>query len=187
LAAVTASVLLLTLAGCSSPSGTSGNAQLAWSENILIPGDFCGILGAVHVVHHDSWAISIQSGRVEIGVSTRDVVYGDLLGNGSKAAALHVSCTTGGGTAASQLGEEYAVFDQSIEPPKFIGAVVPQQPSDPDVHPTIFGDLSIQPGRVVVHERWYHSDDPDCCPSGKATTTWTFHGGRLLPGKPVVS
>jgi hypothetical protein len=29
--------------------------------------------------------------------------------------------------------------------------------------------------------------DGDCCPTGRATTTWTYTGGRLLPGKAHVT
>jgi hypothetical protein len=55
------------------------------------------------------------------------------------------------------------------------------------MHPPLIDSVMVQTGKIVVNERWYKSQNPDCCPSGKATTTWTYRDGRLTPGKPVVS
>jgi hypothetical protein len=163
----------------------------AWLERVLedamVPGTYCGAPSVVHLSHSDGWATSSQWGQVELSTGDQGVVYGDLLGNGSKDGAVDVACTTGGGTSSSVLADEYAVFDYTSGSPKLIGAITPQQPSDTDAHPPFFESVTIRSGRIVANEHWFRSADLTCCPSGRATTTWTYHDGQLTPGKPAVS
>jgi hypothetical protein len=43
------------------------------------------------------------------------------------------------------------------------------------------GGIEIQPGQITVKEGWYGPSDATCCPTGQATTVWTFGQGAITP------
>jgi hypothetical protein len=113
------------------------------------------------------------------------IFFGDLEGNGSSDAALPLQCDNNGGTADGQLLFSIGVFSGSGGKRHLLGLITPRvQPKG--VHVTIIGTFSnavvMTAGRVLVHEIFYGPNDPTCCPSGRAVTTWTYDSGRLRPG-----
>ena len=113
------------------------------------------------------------------------IFYGDLEGGGASDAALPLQCDNNGGTADGQLLFSIAVFSGSGGTRHLLGLITPRiQPKG--VHVTIVGTFNnavvISTGRLLAREVFYGTHDPTCCPSGRATTTWNYHDGRLQPG-----
>ena len=106
------------------------------------------------------------------------VVYGDLNGGGSDAAALQIVCVNRGGTAAGQLAFTVVVFTAGLRAPTEVGVLTPQLRSGRN-HVPILTPAKITHDRVVVTELYYGPRDPDCCPTGRATTVWRFQSGSL--------
>jgi hypothetical protein len=118
-------------------------------------------------------------------VSLSTVVYGDLFGSGQQQAAVNVGCDNGSGTADGQLSDSWVIYSASTGTLQIIGTLTTQQPSAPDLpHVAYFntqpGGIVIQQGKITVHELWYATQDPTCCPSVEATTVWTYADGLLV-------
>ena len=105
------------------------------------------------------------------------MVYGDLDGDGSDEAALAVSCSNGGGTAAGALAYVQVIFRAGPRYPVAVGVITArQQPKH--VLPTLL-TVTFGRGRVQVREAFYGRGDGTCCPSGRARSTWTYRNGKL--------
>jgi hypothetical protein len=179
------SVLAL-LAGCSAAGAASGPpaSEPDWS-NVAVPGQFCGIRGDVELRDNEAIATSADWGRVHVSSDERPI-EGRLVGNGTTQAALDVWCDNGGGTAAGQLAEEYAVFTSTRGAARILGYITPREnPPDAD-HISIFGSIVLTVGKITAHEQWYGPTDDTCCPTGTATTVWQYENGTLIPGTPRV-
>lgn len=206
-----AAVLTL-LAGCSAAppppsaahptaSSTSGSASpgldlraINWKE-VAVPGEAC----------RSSTQIQLHNGRALIpdpggqpaqpggdGPLYRaldqlgEVTYGDLEASGHDDAFVYLSCNNNGGTAVGALLYSFAVFSGRTGALQLLGVITPkQQPAD-DL-PTLMSPPQISPGRVAIDELWYGSKDFTCCPTGKATTIWTYSSSPgLLAAQTVV-
>jgi hypothetical protein len=121
------------------------------------------------------------------------VVYGDLDGDGLAEAGVEV-WIDGGGTAASQRAQGWIIFRAGPNGPVATKVIVPRmQPGNTwSPNPRNAGHISyvsairILPGEVLAGELYYRPTDATCCPSGKATTTWTYTNGTLQAGRPVI-
>jgi hypothetical protein len=111
-------------------------------------------------------------------LDTAIVTYGDVDGDGGDEALLALGCSNNGGTADGALLYSLALYSGSTGSLRYVGLITPQQqPSD--ARPTLLHDPEISSGRIVVQENWYGPTDSTCCPSGTATTTWTYSTEQL--------
>ena len=117
------------------------------------------------------------------------LVYGDLYGTGRDVAALNVFCATTGGTADGQFQDSWVIFADNAGTLEVLTTLTPQQPSAAGSHVPILsseqGGIVIEPGKITVQEGWYGQNDFTCCPTGQATTVWTFSGGAFTPAATV--
>jgi hypothetical protein len=178
-------VAALAAAGCGGGSHPVDLHAVDWRQ-ATIPGSVCGAKAPIHlrargelsevVVRSTRWR---DWPRVEVDAlwSGSHVVYGDLDGDGSDEAALIVDCNNGGGTADGQLAFAAVIYTAGPRGPRVVGVVTPQVRGQGEHVPLL--RVSIRPGKVVSHEFFYGLDDGTCCASGRATTVWTYSGGRL--------
>jgi hypothetical protein len=105
-------------------------------------------------------------------------VYGDVDGDGHDEALVPLWCNNNGGTADGALLYSLAVFTGRAGSVQPIGLITPRQ-QPPDELPTLLLVSRVSPGQIVIDETWYGPKDGTCCPSGTATTTWTYTSGQL--------
>jgi hypothetical protein len=91
-----------------------------------------------------------------------------------------VICSNGGGTAASQLALARVVYALTGSKLGVIGIVTPRHAAARNVHVSLI-TARIVLGAVIATELFYGPRDPDCCPSGRATTYWLYIHGGLTP------
>ncbi len=116
-----------------------------------------------------------------------DVTYGQLGGLGP-AAAVDVACSNNGGTADGQIRFADVVFSGSATSVRPVGLITPRQPHSSNVsHVPLLGTVKWVDGQIVAAEYWYGPNDPTCCASGRATTTWVYRAGKLTPVRTVVT
>ena len=133
----------------------------------------------------------LDAGTPQLAVSEGTVVYGDLYGNGRDVAAVNVLCSNTGGTADGQLESSWVVFSGASGTPTALATLLPQQASSAGNHVAMFdagsAGIVIASGQITTHEAFYGSNDPTCCPSGRATTVWTLANGTFSPHTTVQS
>jgi hypothetical protein len=159
-----------------------------WDE-ATVPGSVC----------HSPRPIRLQDGSAEVyssgfyGIPWEVVFIGPTV-NGrlgdADATALSVWCTNGGGTADGQLGNDLVIFDvDHPQHPRVLGILSPTQPMASDVHVPYFDSrpdkVTITKERITVHELWYGMNDSTCCPTGSATTVWTWNGRHFSPSTTI--
>jgi len=128
----------------------------------------------------------VNAGTPQVDVSeSASVVYGDLFGTGQDVAALNVWCANTGGTADGQVQNSWVIFTDMARTLETLTTLTPQQHSTAGSHVPFFdsdpGGIQIQPGHITVREAWYGQSDGTCCPTGQATTVWTFTRGAFTP------
>ncbi|MFD8659178.1 hypothetical protein ACFV1V_11110 [Streptomyces globisporus] len=155
-----------------------------WDE-VPVPGDFCGIPGLVPVDHTgDAMATSRTWGPVRV-TRTTNILYGDTDGDRRDEAVVFVGCDDNGATQNEGIAVAYAVYAHVGKNLVVLGSMTPRQKTT-QYHTRLVG-AEFEPGRIIVHEKWYRPNDGHCCPSGDATTVWTREGNRLKPGAPRVT
>lgn len=137
-------------------------------------------------------AIPVARGRssvLDIGRVTRlevdpDVEYGDLDGNGTDEAVVHVVCTYGANGAEdtvhvwTQRRGRTVHIASLTEPPRSVTGALP---------PAVAG-VAVHGQQVEVTWTRYAADDPNCCPSRLTTVTYELDGDALdRVGRPVTS
>lgn len=184
-ASATAALSFGATASSHSAPGTTATAPglraIDWN-NAVIPASVCGATQPIHLRNGEA---VVDSARwpdfPRVHVTLGRAQYGDLGGDAHQVAAVDVWCDNGGGTADGQLAETWVIFTGDASGPRVIGALTPQQPPNPDTpHVPYFGEaLQMLPGRIVTDELWYGPADGTCCPSGRATTVWTYSDDSL--------
>jgi hypothetical protein len=158
--------------------------SVSWPD-ASIPGQFCGVPATVRLNGGTTTASSSRWGHVELD-EYPPVIYGNLGSSVGEIAAVNVWCTIGVPTADAQRADSYIIFTGAGGKLTAIGAITPQeQPAG--VHVSLIRRIAISPGTITVHESWYRQNDATCCPSGKATTVWTYANGKLTPGAPDIT
>ncbi len=181
----TASSSTTTVAATTTTSSSLAIETVDW-KSVSLPGSVCGSSQPIHLQSGQATVASSRfPGTTTVHVSSATVVYGDLTGRGQDEAALNVWCDNGSGTADGQLANSWVVFSGATGTLQVIGTLTPQQPSNPNSpHVAYFnvtaGGIVVAPGKITVHELWYGSQDPTCCPSVQATTVWTYADGHLV-------
>lgn len=164
---------------------TSFAIQTVDWKNVTLPGSVCGALQPIRLQSGQATVASSRfPGMTTVHVSLSTVVYGDLTGSGQDQAAVNIWCDNGSGTADGQLADSWVVYSAATRTLQVVGTLTTQQPGNPNSpHVAYFntaaGGIVIAPGKITVHELWYASQDPTCCPSVQATTVWTYANGAL--------
>src|SRR5271166_2739465 len=186
---ITAVVMAVVTAGTAFAQPTKGPARhplnllhVNWGD-VAIPGQLCRVNGVIRL--HKGQARISHSGYGPLEVSSFGPVYGDL-GGGQQVAALQVWCNNQGGTAAGQLAEGLIVFSGAGGKLHTLGTLTPQYRPRSASHIPFIVVKSIGAERIVTTEAWYTSSDGDCCPSGRATTTWYWNGHSFRPGHTTI-
>jgi len=153
-----------------------------WGD-VTIPGQVCRVKGMIRL--HKGQARISHSGYGPLQVSAFGPSYGDL-GGGQQIAALQVWCSRQGGTAAGQVAEGLIVFSGAGGRLHPLGTLTPQYHPHSAAHIPYLAVAGVGAERIVTTEYWYTSSDADCCPSGRATTTWHWNGRSFSPGRTTV-
>jgi hypothetical protein len=180
----------MSLLGSSCGSASVVDLQTFDWSTVTMPGDVCGAAGPIHLHGHE--AFNVRSSRWPaiplVWVSGGGgLVYGDVTGDGHADAAFQASCNVPKSAAAGQLAFAVVVYKASSHGPTAIGVLRPQHPSSPDSHVPLDRPVALRRGRVVVSEAFYGPRDGTCCPTGRATTTWTFSNGKFRAIKTTVT
>ncbi|MDQ0989084.1 hypothetical protein [Streptomyces sp. V3I7] len=163
---------------------------LDW-RNATIPGGLCRHQGSIKL--RDGTATDVSSTfdgpeanmPQDVSAFTREVVYGDLTGDGRWEAALPVICANHDSTAAGQQAMGVMVFDGATGQLRLIGTLLSQQPRRGEI-PNSLRAEKISHGNISGTEHFYGSADPNCCPSGEAESNWRYAHGKLTPAGSTV-
>jgi hypothetical protein len=165
------------------PAGHSLNLHHVTWGNVAVPGKLCRVNGPIQLHHGD--ARLRHSGFGPLDVSEQGPTYGNL-GNGQQVAALQVWCSNQGGTAAGELAEGLVVFSGAGGRLHVLGTLTPQYHPHTRVHIPFVAVKSIGSERIVTTEFFYNGTDADCCPGGRALTTWHWNGRSFKPGRTTI-
>ena len=164
------------------PSGASARAAVDLHKvnlgNRAIPGSTC--YSHKEIAMHNGHGVG---GRLAgTGTLVADEygkpVYGDVTHDGRAEAFVAVDCSTGGGTAGSQVKFTWVVFTGGSGTVQVLG-VLSAQHQWLNAHPTVLQAPKTVKDVVSVHETLWFADDPDCCGSTAANVTWTYTKGAL--------
>lgn len=125
----------------------------------------------------------LDTGTPDIVIDETAVFYGTLQ-HDLDVAAVYVWCTNTGGTADGEIQSSLVIYKAIADEPVVVSTLTPQQPSSPDGHHVAYFDgsaVTISGSTITAQELWYGSQDATCCPSGRATTVWTFNGSSFSP------
>jgi len=189
---VTAAVVVAAVASAQ----TSLPLQAVGWQNETLPGAVCKSSGPIRLYNHVAQLAHTGFGNVHSSGSDPDrvrvaaayeVTYGQLGGVGP-AAAVDVVCSNNSGTADGQIRFAYVLFAGSASNARPVGLITPRQPQSANVsHVPLLGKVKWVDSRIVVTEYWYGPNDPTCCASGRAATTWAYHAGKLRAVRTVVT
>jgi hypothetical protein len=195
LASAAALAAVVGVAGVAFAQTTLPLQAVGW-QNETLPGAACKANSPIRLHNHVAQISHTGFGDVNSSGSNRDLVqvaaaydvtYGQLSGVGP-AAAVDVVCSNNGGTADGQIRFAEVVFSGSATNARAVGLITPQQPHLAKVgHVPLVGKVKWVNGRIVVAEYWYGPNDPTCCASGRATTTWAYRTGKLTAVRTVVT
>jgi hypothetical protein len=147
-----------TLVGSATTTPPTDFRSTSWNSAVL-PGSVCKAPGEIRLHSGQASVLSsrLVSGTGHVYASLATVAYGTLSRNMPEVAAVNVWCTNGAGTAGDVLATHVPYFFTSP------------------------GGIEFSPGRIVVRELWYGpGGDATCCPSGRATSTWSYLNGKIV-------
>jgi hypothetical protein len=169
-------------------------------RNVAVPGAACLSSTAITLVNGQALIPDSQHGHPsqpggtgpsydklsEVGSPT----FGDFEGPAAPAnpddAAVSLDCDNNGGTAGGALLYSVGLYSVRSGTAKSVGLITPhQQPTG--VLPTIIENVTMVPGTITVTEDWYGANDPTCCPTGRATSTWSYAASQLTYGSTRVT
>jgi len=129
-----------------------------------------------------------QFGTPDDLIEEDQVLYGSLE-PGENVAALHVWCSNTGGTSDGQIENSLVVYTLLSGQLTVLSTLTPQQQSEDGTHAPYFdgsaGGITIENGSITTKELFSGPQDAVCCPSGRATTVWTFNGHAFSPSTTV--
>ena len=169
-------------------------------QNITVPGQACMSTTPIMLVSGKALIPDAQHGnatqpggtgpKYDALATVGTPAFGDVEGPGPGVApddaAVSLSCTNNGGTASGALLYSIAVFSVRGGSPHAIGLVTPHQQTTGQP-PTLLEAPTMSAGSFTVTEDWYGANDPTCCPSGRASSTWHVAGGQLTYGSTMVT
>ncbi len=197
------------LAGCAIAAGGSAVVATAWGQGQQVgpplqavnwadsglPGAVCKASKEIVLKNHTATLSKTGFGNVDshgdpdqvIVYGAGDVEYGTVGAAKEPAAAIDVMCSNNGGTADGQLRSARVMFGGQVGATKLLGIITPQHPSARDQHVPLLGKVTFSGGDLTVREYFYGANDPTCCASGRATTTWELSKGKLKAINTVVT
>ncbi|MCW2543358.1 MAG: hypothetical protein JWM40_910 [Frankiales bacterium] len=117
---------------------------------------------------------------VELTNAPTEIKYGEFGTHGeAPVAAVPLTCTNNGGTAAGQLLFSVAVYTRVNGQLKLLRLIAPQQALRQGSHVTLIRVGRISSDGVTVNETWYGPNDADCCATGEAISLWRYEAGTL--------
>jgi hypothetical protein len=170
--------------GLAQPAGQPLNLHHVKWGDVAVPGGLCRVGHPIQL--HNGDARLKHSGFGPLDVSETGPAYGNL-GGGQQVAALPVWCSNQGGTAAGELAEGLVVFSGAGGRLHVLGTLTPQyRPHAGHVHIPFVAVKSIGGEHIVTTEFFYTGADADCCPSGRALTSWHWNGHSFKPGRTTI-
>jgi hypothetical protein len=155
------------------PAGQPLNLHHVKWGDVAVPGGLCRVGHPIQL--HNGDARLKHSGFGPLDVSAAGPVYGNL-GGGQQ-----------GGTAAGELAEGLVVFSGAGGRLHVLGTLTPQyRPHAGQVHIPFVAVKSIGGEHIVTTEFFYTGSDADCCPSGRALTSWHWNGHSFKPGRTTI-
>jgi hypothetical protein len=129
-----------------------------------------------------------QFGTPDDLIQEYETSFGSL-GPGENVAALFVWCSKTGGTADGQIENSLVIYSRVSGQLTVLSTLTPPQLSDDGIHAPYFdgsaGGITISNGSITTKELFSGGQDAVCCPSGRATTVWTFNGHSFSPSTTV--
>lgn len=192
LMAVSLSCAAAGLATAGSAAASLNLHRVNWRDAVL-PGAACDAARPIHLRDRAAlitpapsrWSGDIFHPSAGVTVGASLPYYGDLFGGGSDVVAIGVDCNNGSGTADGALLYSFVIFRAQRDRVSVLGVIKPLvQP--PQALPTLIG-ISIHRGEITATEGFYGPEDPTCCSTGRARTTWTYSHGTLRPGAPAIT
>jgi hypothetical protein len=185
--ALVSASLIAAASACGGAERAIDLRHVNWLE-VSLPGSICG---ADRPIHLKDGAAIVRSGRwrqwPRVHVTDtwveKPVVYGMLSGHPS--AAVSVNCNNGGGTVDGVLAYAQAIFTAAPTGPRLVGVVLARVRRPHQLATVV--QVAFRGSDVVSREYYYGSADGSCCPSGRATTIWTYSHGTLSPAHTVIT
>jgi hypothetical protein len=120
-----------------------------------------------------------RTARLELATFNKNLfTFGDLEGGNTSDATVGLNCNNTGGMAGGALLYSVAVFSGRTGQPRLLGLLTPQVQHEDEL-PTLIDDVRITRGQITWVEAFYGGHDGTCCPSGEATTVWTYGRGQF--------
>ena len=163
---------------------TNGDLRSFDWRNTELPGQFCEVPGLLSFKDAQALGTSNRWGAVHFYAA--NILYGDLGSDEPSVAAVSVGCDNGGGTADGELAFAAILLTSAAKQIEVLGTITPQM-NPIGEHATLLSKIQIADGKVVVDEDWYTPSDETCCPTGRATTVWTWANGELTAGTPDIT
>lgn len=106
--------------------------------------------------------------------------YGDLNHDGHADAVKNVLCSTGGGTAASDVKYSLIAFSGSGGRVHLLRGLIVTKHVWPGVHAALLSAPRIVGETAYVTEDLYAPTDADCCPGQRADAAWVYLHGTFV-------
>ena len=186
---------VVAIAAAASAQTTLALRAAGW-QNETLPGAACMASSPIRLHNHVAQISHTGFGDVNSSGSNPDLVQvaaaydvsDGQLGGVGPATAVDVVCSNNGGTADGQIRFAEVVFSGTATRAHAVGLITPQQPHRAKVsHVPLLGKVKWVDGQIIVTEYWYGPNDPTCCASGRATTTWAYRTGKLTAVRIVVT
>lgn len=156
-------------------------------RNATIPADLCDSSGWAAMHDGEANIPDPAGGYFIYGLTEDSPVYGDLTADGNDEVGLKVFCVPEGAGGAAVFSQGFLILEGSTGRIQLIGTVTAAYENEPTSAAPAVNTITISPGQVTSDELFYVDVDPTCCPSGSATTTWTYTDGTLRPDKTTVN
>ena len=179
---------------------TQSLQSVAWT-NVTVPAEVCpGLSQPVMLTATSGLSAPYGSATIPAPVGHQfgtpddlveeDAVFYGPLEPAENAAALYVWCSNTGGTADGQIQNSLVVYSWVSGQLSVLSTLTPPQLGHGGSHVPYFdesaGGVTISTGSITTKEVFYGGQDATCCPSGRATTVWTFNGHAFSPSTTVV-
>ena len=152
--------------------------DVTWSS-LSVPGTPCGIAGAIQLNQGTATVSTPRWGSVQVS-AVGAVTYGYLPGTHVPAAALNIWCNAGG-TAGSEVGQGYVIYDAVHRRLSVVTVLTAQHKTPASVAVPYLTKIVFASQAITTYEAWYTGHDALCCPTGRAITTWRYSAGTLHP------
>jgi hypothetical protein len=178
---------------------TQSLQSVVWT-NVTVPAEVCpGLSQPVMLTSTSGLGAPYGSATIPAPVGHQFGTPDDLIEEGGvfygtlepaeNIAALYVWCSNTGGTADGQIQNSLVVYSGVSGQLSVLSTLTPPHLSDGGSHVPYFdesaGGITISTGSITTKEVFYGGQDATCCPSGRATTVWTFNGHAFSPSTTV--